>query len=73
MADSIRNRDFEMFTERADQARAEANAASLANVRDRCLRAEVAWLEMAARAQRTGVIRATLLAAREAAGNPVPT
>ncbi len=33
----------------AARAHAEADAATLANVRDRCLRAETAWLEMARR------------------------
>jgi hypothetical protein len=33
----------------AAQARADADAATLENVRERCLRAEAAWLAMAAR------------------------
>jgi hypothetical protein len=35
-------------------------------VRDRCLRAEAAWLEMAARAERTEKMRTSQLAAKAA-------
>lgn len=37
------------YREQAARARADAEAATLDNVRDRCLRAEAAWLAMAAR------------------------
>lgn len=37
------------YREQAARARADAEAATLENVRDRCLRAEAAWLAMAAR------------------------
>ncbi|NIJ21774.1 hypothetical protein FHS95_003485 [Sphingomonas naasensis] len=37
----------------ADKARAEADAATLDNVRDRNLRAATAWLQMAERQERT--------------------
>ena len=43
----------EYCMEQALKARADAEAAPLANVRERCLRSEVAWLEMAARAERS--------------------
>ena len=66
MPDQIRSRDHETYLARADQARAEADAATLENVRDRCLRAEAAWLEMAARAERTEKMRATQLAEKAA-------
>ena len=66
MADPVRHRDLDIYLERADAARAEAEAATLANVRERCLRAETAWREMAARVQRTEKMRAASLAAREA-------
>lgn len=59
--------DHETFIARAEAARADADAATLANVRERCLRAEAAWREMAARAERTQNMRATLLAAKQAA------
>ncbi|WHO37840.1 hypothetical protein PMI04_014860 [Sphingobium sp. AP49] len=42
----------------AAQAHADAGATSLANVRDRCLRAEAAWLEMARRQEMTDKARA---------------
>jgi hypothetical protein len=56
--------DRETYLARAAQARAEADAATLDNVRDRCLRSEAAWSEMAARAKRTEEMRETLLAAK---------
>lgn len=54
--------DREMFRARAAQARADAEQASLENVRDRCLRAEAAWIEMAERAERTERLRASQIA-----------
>lgn len=41
----------------AAQARSDAIAATLDNVRDRCLRAEAAWLAMAERIERTETAR----------------
>ncbi len=43
---------------RAEQARSDAEAATLDNVRDRCRRSEAAWTELAERAQRTERLRA---------------
>ena len=51
-------KDRDRFLELAAQARADAASASLANVRDRCLRAEAAWTVMAERAERTERLRA---------------
>jgi hypothetical protein len=48
----------EFYVERAAAARREAEAATLANVRERSLRAAAAWDEMAARAARTERMRA---------------
>jgi len=48
----------EFYQERAAEARRDAEATSLQNVRERCLRAAAAWEEMAARAERTGRMRA---------------
>lgn len=59
--------DREIYLARAAQARADADAATLDNVRDRCLRSEAAWTEMAARAERTEKMRQTLLADKERA------
>ena len=50
--------DHENYLARADAARIEAEAATLDNVRDRCLRAEVAWRGMAVRVERTLKLRA---------------
>ena len=64
MADPVRHSDLETYLERADQARADADAATLDNVRDRCLRAEAAWRVMAARVERSDKMRADLLEAK---------
>jgi hypothetical protein len=49
---------LQFYLDRAAQARADADAATLDNVRDRCLRAEDAWTRMAERAARTEQMRA---------------
>ncbi|MBA2770837.1 MAG: hypothetical protein H0U34_02280, partial [Sphingomonas sp.] len=43
----------ETYLARAAEAHSEAEEATLDNVRDRCLRSEAAWAEMAARVERT--------------------
>ena len=48
---------LQFYLARAAQARDDANAATLDNVRDRCLRAEDAWTRMAERAARTEEMR----------------
>jgi hypothetical protein len=48
----------DFYLARAADARNEAEAATLDNVRQRCLRSEAAWNEMAARAARTERMRA---------------
>jgi hypothetical protein len=53
--------DHETYLARAEAARAEADAATLENVKERCLRSEAAWMEMAERAERALKMRATLL------------
>ena len=50
-------KDRDLYLQRAGEARAEADKAVLANVRDRCLRAETAWMVMAERAERTERLR----------------
>jgi hypothetical protein len=60
-------KDFDLYQQRAAEARADADAAILDNVRDRCLRAEAAWKAMADRAARTERMRATLEAHKAAA------
>jgi hypothetical protein len=59
--------DIELYHARAEQCRAEADAATLDNVRDRCLRSEAAWRAMAERGERTEAMRATREATKEAA------
>jgi hypothetical protein len=50
-------KDRDLYMQRAAEARADAESATLANVRDRCLRAEAAWTVMAERADRTERLR----------------
>ena len=71
MPDPVRNKDTDIYLGRAEAARAEAQEATLDNVRERCLRAEAAWRDMAARAQRTEHMRQTLLAAKAAQSDKV--
>jgi hypothetical protein len=67
MSEPVRQlKDRELYRLRAEQARAEADAATLENVRERCLRAEAAWMEMAVRADRTEKMRADQLAMKAA-------
>jgi len=46
----IRSSNLEFFRARADQARAEGEAATLEHVRERCRRSEAAWTALADRA-----------------------
>ena len=50
---------LETYLERAAVCRREADEATLENVRDRCLRAALAWDEMANRLRQTETYRAT--------------
>ena len=59
-------KDRDLYRVRAEQARAEAEQATLENVRERCLRSEAAWMEMAARTERTEKMRADQAAAKAA-------
>jgi hypothetical protein len=49
---------LQMYTERAAECRRQADPATLANVRDRCLSSALAWENMAERAQQTETYRA---------------
>lgn len=60
----------EFYLERANQARREADEASLQNVRERCLRAAAVWEDMADRARRTDRMRARQEAEKAAARAP---
>jgi len=44
---------LEFYLARAEQARADAEAATLEHVRERCLRSEAAWTALADRAERS--------------------
>lgn len=56
----------EFYLERAAEARAGAEAATLDNVRDRWLRSAANWAEMAARSERGEKMRAKLIAEKAA-------
>jgi hypothetical protein len=58
---------FEFATERAQEAALAAETAELDNVRDRALRSEAAWRDMADRARKTEESRAKREATAEAA------
>lgn len=53
----IRNSNLELFRTRAAEAHAEADAATLEHVRERCLRSEAAWQALADRAERSEQLR----------------
>jgi len=54
---ATRGSNLDFFLARAAQARAEAEAATLDHVRERCRRSEAAWNELADRAERTARMR----------------
>ncbi|MET1755219.1 hypothetical protein ABVV53_07090 [Novosphingobium sp. RD2P27] len=58
---------YEFATERAEEAALAAETAELDNVRDRALRSEAAWRDMAVRARKTEESRAKREATAEAA------
>ncbi|MXP45878.1 hypothetical protein GRI43_00535 [Altererythrobacter luteolus] len=59
------SQNFEFYNTRANEAAAEANAATLDNVRERALRSETAWREMADRAKQMEADRETARVDRE--------
>jgi hypothetical protein len=58
MITSHRNSNLDFYLARASQAGAEAEAATLEHVRERCLRSEAAWTAMAERAERSEQMKA---------------
>ena len=56
----------QFYLDRAAEARAIAGSATLDNVRDRWLRSEASWIEMAARSASNEKMRAKLIAEKEA-------
>lgn len=61
------SQQHEFYLARAAEARRDAEAATLDNVRDRCRRSEAAWTQMADRAERTEKMRTRQEAAKAAA------
>ena len=53
----IRSSNLDFFRARAAQARAEAEAATLDHVIERCRRSEAAWTALADRAERSELMR----------------
>jgi len=56
-----------IFRARAEECRTQAEATSLQNVRERCLRAAAAWIAMAERGERADAMRAAQDKAKAAA------
>lgn len=54
----IRSSNLEFFRARAAEARADADAATLDHVRERCQRSEAAWQALAHKAERSERLRA---------------
>nr|NUR38382.1 hypothetical protein [Sphingomonas sp.] len=53
----MRSSNLQFFLARAEQARGEAEAATLEHVRERCRRSEAAWQALADRAERSEKMR----------------
>ena len=53
----LRHSNLDFFLARAEQARAEGEAATLAHVRERCQRSEEAWTALADKAKRSERLR----------------
>jgi hypothetical protein len=53
----IRGSNLQFFLARAEQAREEAEAATLDHVRERCRRSEAAWTMLADKARRSELLR----------------
>jgi phage shock protein A len=70
MADPFRHSNLNTYLQRAEQAAADADAATLENVRQRFLRAEAAWRALAESAERSQRIRADEFARIRAAIKP---
>ena len=53
----IRSSNLQFFLARAEQARVEAEAATLDHVRERCRRSQAAWTVLADKARRSELMR----------------
>lgn len=67
----LRSTNLNFFLARAEQARVEAEAATLDHVRDRCRRSEAAWQALADKAQRSELLKEA--EAERRASQPVHT
>ncbi len=54
---STRNTNLEFYLARANQARTEAEEATLDHVRERCRRSQAAWQQLADRAERSELMK----------------
>lgn len=57
---------LQFYRDRAEQARVDAEAATLSNVRDRCRRSEAAWTHLAERLAATEQARQQQLLSKQA-------
>ena len=53
----VNSSNLSFYLARVEQARAEADAATLDHVRERCRRSEAAWTALADRAERSQLMR----------------
>jgi len=64
----IRSSNLQFFRARAEEAHADAEAATLDHVRERCRRSEAAWQALADRAEHSERLRAAEAKRKEEAG-----
>jgi hypothetical protein len=63
----VRSSNLDFFRARAAQAHADAEAATLDNVRERCRRSEEAWMTLADKAERSERMKESEIERRAAA------
>jgi len=68
MIASHRNSNLDFYLARADQARVEAEAATLHHVRERCRRSQAAWQALADRAEKSERMKEAEAARKAEAG-----
>ena len=69
----IRGTNLQFFLARAEQARAEGDAATLEHVRERCRRSEEAWTALADKAHRSEKLRVEEAERKAAVAEPAAT
>ena len=65
-----RTNTLKFYLDRAEEARKQAEAATLSHVRDRCRRSEAAWIQLAERVEATEKMRIKQLMLKAAATTP---